>query len=73
MRLPTILAAALLATSTLVVLPATTFAQVPAAARAAPGPLVGAGPVGLVVAGVGFSVYWLVKRRRRADQRQRDN
>ena len=30
----------------------------------APGPLVGAGPVGLVI-GVGYGVYWLVKRRRR--------
>jgi hypothetical protein len=32
--------------------------------RGAPGPLVGAGPVGLVI-GVGYGVYWLVKRRRR--------
>jgi hypothetical protein len=31
----------------------------------APGPLVGAGPVGLVIGGVGYGVYWLVKRRRR--------
>ena len=30
----------------------------------APGPLVGAGPAGLVIA-VGYGVYWLVKRRRR--------
>jgi hypothetical protein len=30
----------------------------------APGPLIGAGPVGLVI-GVGYGVYWLVKRRRR--------
>jgi hypothetical protein len=33
--------------------------------HAAPGPIVGAGPVGLVVGGIGFGVYWLVKRRRR--------
>jgi hypothetical protein len=33
--------------------------------KAAPGPLVGAGPVGLVIGGVGYGVYWLVKRRRR--------
>ena len=31
----------------------------------APGPLVGAGPVGLVI-GVGYGVYWLVRRRRKA-------
>ena len=73
MRLPTIAAAVLLAASTLGVLPTTTFAQSTApvsstaAHRAAPGPLVGAGPVGLVIAGVGYGVYWLVKRRRRAN------
>lgn len=31
----------------------------------APGPLIGAGPVGLVI-GVGYGVYWLRKRRRKA-------
>jgi hypothetical protein len=31
----------------------------------APGPLMGAGLPGLVVGGVGFGVYWLVRRRRR--------
>jgi hypothetical protein len=33
--------------------------------HAAPGPLVGAGPVGLVIGGVGYGVYWLVRRRRK--------
>jgi hypothetical protein len=32
----------------------------------APGPLLGAGPVGLVIGGIGYGVYWLRKRRRRA-------
>jgi hypothetical protein len=32
---------------------------------AAPGPLMGAGPVGWVIGGVGYGVYWVVKRRRR--------
>ena len=31
----------------------------------APGPLMGAGLPGLVVGGVGFGFYWLVRRRRR--------
>ena len=31
----------------------------------APGPLMGAGLPGLVLGGVGYGVYWLVKRRRR--------
>jgi hypothetical protein len=69
-------ASAFLAT-TLTLLPLTTgaFAQTTTTAgtstssiavhRAAPGPLMGAGPVGLVVGGIGFGVYWLVKRRRR--------
>jgi hypothetical protein len=30
-----------------------------------PGPLIGAGPVGLVI-GVGYGLYWLVRRRRKA-------
>jgi hypothetical protein len=34
---------------------------------AAPGPLVGAGPVGWVIGGVGYGVYWLVRRRRKAN------
>jgi hypothetical protein len=71
MRLPTIPAAVLLATSTLAVSPSITFAAGPTTAispRAAPGPLLGAGPAGLVVAGVGFGVYWLVKRRRRKSE-----
>jgi hypothetical protein len=33
--------------------------------HAAPGPLIGAGPVGLAIGGIGYGVYWLVKRRRR--------
>jgi hypothetical protein len=33
----------------------------------APGPLVGAGPVGWVIGGVGYGVYWLVRRRRKAN------
>jgi hypothetical protein len=38
----------------------------PVAVRHAPSPLMGAGPVGLVMIGaVGFGVYWLVRRRRR--------
>ena len=73
MRLPTIAGAVLLAASTLGLLPTTTFAQstAPVAStavrHAAPGPLIGAGPVGLAIAGVGYGVYWLVKRRRRAN------
>jgi hypothetical protein len=42
----------------------TTVSPVPVH-RAAPGPLMGAGPVGLVIGGVGYGVYWVVKRRRR--------
>jgi hypothetical protein len=42
-----------------------TTAAAPTRHVAAPGPLMGAGPVGLVIGGVGFGVYWLVKRRRR--------
>jgi hypothetical protein len=63
-------ASAFLATAlTLLPLTTETFAQgTPTTStishRAAPGPLVGAGPVGLVI-GVGYGVYWLVKRRRR--------
>jgi hypothetical protein len=34
---------------------------------AAPGPLMGAGPVGWVIGGVGYGVYWLVRRRRKAN------
>jgi uncharacterized protein (TIGR03382 family) len=36
----------------------------PVAERHAPSPLMGAGPVGLVIGAVGFGVYWLVRRRR---------
>jgi hypothetical protein len=43
----------------------TTVSVSTTAHHAAPGPLVGAGPVGLVIGGVGYGVYWLVKRRRR--------
>jgi hypothetical protein len=31
----------------------------------APGPIMGAGPVGLVIGGIGYGVYWLRKKRRR--------
>jgi hypothetical protein len=61
-------ASAFLATA-LALLP--TFAQAltgplpPVSIHPAPGPLMGAGPVGLVIGGVGYGVYWLVKRRRR--------
>jgi hypothetical protein len=55
--------------ATLALLPLTTgtFAQSistvsPVAVHRAPGPLLGAGPVGLVIAGV--CVYWVAKRRR---------
>jgi hypothetical protein len=64
-----------LATFALLLVTTGTFAQSPTPTtsttstigihRAAPGPLLGAGPVGLVIGGVGFGVYWLVKRRRR--------
>ena len=64
-------ASAFLATA-LILLPLTTgtFAQALSIGplppiHPAPGPLVGAGPVGLVIGGVGYGVYWLVKRRRR--------
>ena len=33
----------------------------------APGPIVGAGAPALVIGGIGYGVYWLRKRRRRAD------
>lgn len=47
------------------VLAQTTASTSPVAVyRGAPGPLVAAGPVGLVI-GVGYGVYWLAKRRRR--------
>jgi hypothetical protein len=66
-----IIAAAALATFTLLPLTTGTFAAGSVSSTstvprvAAPGPLVGAGPVGLVIGGVGYGVYWLVKRRRR--------
>ena len=65
-----IIAATALAAITLLPLTTRTFAQTatstvsPVAHRGAPGPLLGAGPLGLVI-GVGYGVYWLVKRRRR--------
>jgi len=63
MRCLTIAAAILLATSI------TTFAadnnnNNPGGYRPAPGPLVGAG---LPALAIGYGVYWLVKRRRKAD------
>ena len=72
MRLPKIPAAMLLATSTLGILPATTLAQTPTTASVcsnarcvgAPGPVAGAGVVGLAVGGV-YGIYRLVMRRRR--------
>jgi len=33
--------------------------------HAAPGPIMGGGPVGLVIGGIGYGVYWLVRRRRK--------
>jgi hypothetical protein len=61
--------AAALATFTLLPLTTGTVAQsrVPTTStvRAAPGPLVAAGPVGLVIGGVGYCIYWLRKRRHR--------
>jgi hypothetical protein len=70
-------ASAFLATAlTLLLVTTETFAQSTAAVssplppvpvhRGAPGPLMGAGPVGLVIGGVGYGVYWLVRRRRKA-------
>ena len=35
--------------------------------RGAPGPIIGAGLPLLAAGGIGYGVYWLVKRRRRAD------
>jgi hypothetical protein len=66
-------ASAFLVTALTLVPLTATFAQtaaptaVSSAARhhGAPGPLMGTGPVGLMIGGVGFGVYWLVKRRRR--------
>jgi hypothetical protein len=60
----------ILATFALLLVTAGTFAATAPATSTtgyyrAPGPLVGAGPVGLVIGGVGYGVYWLVKRRRR--------
>jgi hypothetical protein len=34
--------------------------------RGAPGPIVGAGLPLLAIGGIGYGVYWLVKRRRKA-------
>jgi hypothetical protein len=33
--------------------------------HAAPGPLLGAGLPGLAVGGIGYGIYWVVRRRRR--------
>jgi hypothetical protein len=65
-----IIAAAALSTLTLLPLTTGTLAAGPVpspVARSAPGPLLGAGPVGLVIA-AGYGVYWLVKRRRRKNE-----
>jgi hypothetical protein len=62
-----IVAAAALATLTLLPLATGTFAQTavsPVAHHAAPGPVLGAGLPALV-GGIGYGIYWLVKRRRR--------
>jgi hypothetical protein len=70
-----IIAAAALATFTL--LPLTTGALAQRATgpctnttctRGAPGPIIGAGLPLLAAGGIGYGVYWLVKRRRRKSE-----
>jgi hypothetical protein len=51
-----------LATGTLA---ATTPYPTPVVYRGAPGPIIGAGLPLLAAGGIGYGVYWLVKRRRR--------
>jgi hypothetical protein len=71
-----ILAAAALATFTLLPLTTGTPAQATTACpsttscitRGAPGPIIGAGLPLLAAGGIGYGVYWLVKRRRRKSE-----
>jgi hypothetical protein len=46
-------------------LPTSTLARGGGAYSGAPGPIVGAGLPLLAIGGVGYCVYWLVKRRRK--------
>jgi hypothetical protein len=68
-----IVAAAAMATFTLLPLTTGTLAATPCATsacvtRGAPGPIIGAGLPLLAVGGIGYGVYWLVKRRRRKSE-----